>query len=113
MTLRFDIWGPDVLAANLMESNGVPSRIKVSEKTVEVRSLAATTLSLTLSLSHTHTLIRTRTHGLHSQVRPCVECLWPRMTMVAGLASGARPAVYARPGRGGALGCMRAPHPFP
>jgi hypothetical protein len=35
MTLRYDIWGPDVLVANLMESNGVPGRITVSEKTVE------------------------------------------------------------------------------
>jgi hypothetical protein len=35
MTLRYDIWGPDVLVANLMESNGVPGRITLSEKTVE------------------------------------------------------------------------------
>ncbi len=35
MTLRYDIWGPDVLAANLIEANGVPSRIALSDSTRE------------------------------------------------------------------------------
>lgn len=32
-TLRYDIWGIDVLAANLMEANGVPDKIVVSGAT--------------------------------------------------------------------------------
>ena len=35
MTLRYDCWGTDVLAANLMESNGIPSRIVLSETTAK------------------------------------------------------------------------------
>ena len=31
--VRYDIWGPDVLIANKMESNGQPGKIKVSEDT--------------------------------------------------------------------------------
>jgi hypothetical protein len=33
MTLRYDIWGPDVLIANHMETHGVPGGITVSETT--------------------------------------------------------------------------------
>jgi phospholipid-transporting ATPase len=39
--IRYDIWGPDVLIANKMESNGTPGRVKVSENTkmmIESRS---------------------------------------------------------------------------
>ena len=36
MTLRYDIWGKDVLLANLMESNGVACKIKVSESTAKL-----------------------------------------------------------------------------
>ena len=36
MTLRYDIWGKDVLAANLMEAHGEPCRIKVSESTASL-----------------------------------------------------------------------------
>lgn len=36
MTLRYDIWGKDVLAANLMESNGAACKIKVSETTANL-----------------------------------------------------------------------------
>ncbi|RYY33649.1 hypothetical protein EON62_04035, partial [archaeon] len=32
-TFRYDIWGPDVLAANQMESNGVPGGVVVSQTT--------------------------------------------------------------------------------
>ena len=45
MTLRYDIWGKDVLAANLMESSGVPSKIKISEDTA---SLLTTFSDITL-----------------------------------------------------------------
>lgn len=31
--VRYDLYGPDVLTANKMESNGIPGRIKVSETT--------------------------------------------------------------------------------
>ena len=31
--VRYDIWGPDVLIANKMESNGTPGKIKVSNDT--------------------------------------------------------------------------------
>lgn len=34
--VRYDIWGPDVLIANKMESNGTPKRIKISEDTKEM-----------------------------------------------------------------------------
>jgi phospholipid-translocating ATPase len=34
--VRYDIWGPDVLIANKMESNGEPGRVKISEDTKEV-----------------------------------------------------------------------------
>ena len=36
--VRYDIWGPDVLIANKMESNGTPGRIKVSVDTKEMIS---------------------------------------------------------------------------
>ena len=35
-TLRYDIWGSDVHIANLMESNGVPSKIKISDAAHDV-----------------------------------------------------------------------------
>lgn len=31
--VRYDIYGPDVLIANKMESNGMPGRIHISEST--------------------------------------------------------------------------------
>lgn len=34
--VRYDIWGPDVLIANKMESNGTPGRVKISEDTMEM-----------------------------------------------------------------------------
>ncbi len=34
-TLRYDMWGTDVLAANLMEANGVPTKIVVSRVTYD------------------------------------------------------------------------------
>lgn len=36
--VRYDIWGPDVLIANKMESNGTPGRIKVSLDTKDMIS---------------------------------------------------------------------------
>ncbi|KAF0683566.1 Aste57867_24423 [Aphanomyces stellatus] len=35
-TLRYDMWGPDALTANEMESNGVPGKILVSKDVMEV-----------------------------------------------------------------------------
>ena len=37
--VRYDIYGPDVMVANKMESNGAPGRINVSEKTKEFLEL--------------------------------------------------------------------------
>ena len=34
--VRYDIWGPDVLIANKMESNGSPGKIKVSKTTKDI-----------------------------------------------------------------------------
>ena len=34
--VRYDIWGPDVLIANKMESNGTPGKVKISEDTMEM-----------------------------------------------------------------------------
>jgi class 3 adenylate cyclase len=34
--VRYDIWGPDVLIANKMESNGKPGYIKISSDTKEM-----------------------------------------------------------------------------
>ena len=34
--VRYDIWGPDVLIANKMESNGTQGRVKISEDTKEL-----------------------------------------------------------------------------
>ena len=34
--VRYDVWGPDVLIANKMESNGMKGRIKISEDTKEL-----------------------------------------------------------------------------
>jgi phospholipid-transporting ATPase len=43
--VRYDVWGPDVLIANKMESNGEPGRIKVSKDTKKMlESIASTTL---------------------------------------------------------------------
>lgn len=33
--LRYDLWGVDVLTGNLMESNGLPGRICISQQLVD------------------------------------------------------------------------------
>src|SRR4051794_20378261 len=44
-TLRYDMWGPDVLTANEMETNGVPGKILVSR---DVKNVVGKNISTTI-----------------------------------------------------------------
>ncbi len=75
--LRYDIWGPDVLAANLMESSGVAGRINVSEKTAEVLREALPSLGLEPHLTVPVSATMLWGHG-SGPVGPnaCGACCW-------------------------------------
>jgi hypothetical protein len=82
--LRYDMWGPDVLVANLMESSGVPGKIAVSERAAAVLHAAIPDLRL---VHHKDVDVREQACGHCGSVCPASACRCVRSYQVLRLRS--------------------------
>lgn len=76
--LRYDLWGMDILTANMMESNGAPGKINVSERFRDILMLNSPKYARSNAAASRTPL--TRKSG--SLTRPCGATYWARSLSV-------------------------------